>query len=115
MISERISQSNESAKLLKILKKTHDLKYDIQKINIGKMLSAEEVMVSPHEELKNKILSDYDMVSKMGNILYFINTYCREAVGEDIGIIVLKQMCLCYRLFIMIWRLDFKADIISII
>ena len=28
------------------------------------MLSAEEVMVSPHEELKSKILSDYDMVSK---------------------------------------------------
>ena len=83
MISERISQSNESAKLLKILKKTIDLKYDIQKINIGKMLSAEEVMVSPHEELKNKILSDYNMVSKMGNILYFINTYCRESIGEE--------------------------------
>tara|TARA_B100000925_G_scaffold87523_1_gene63003 strand:+ start:10168 stop:15969 length:5802 start_codon:yes stop_codon:yes gene_type:complete len=83
MISERISQSTESAQLLKILKKKHDLKYDIQKINIGKMLSAEEVMVSPHEELKNKILSDYDMVSKMANILYFINTYCRESVGDE--------------------------------
>ena len=82
IISEKISNDKESAALIKNLNKKHDLKYDIQKINIGKMLTAEEVVVSPHEELKNKILADYDLITKMDHLLYFINTYCRDAIIE---------------------------------
>ena len=68
--------------MLKNVNKKRNLKYDIQKINIGKMLSAEEVTVSPYENLKNRILGEYDLSSKMDHILMFINNYCRTSIND---------------------------------
>ena len=71
------------ASMLKNSNKKRRLKYDIQKINIGKMLSAEEVIVSPYEKLKNRILGEYDLSSKMDHILLFINSYCRTSINDE--------------------------------
>ena len=71
------------ASMLKNVNKKRNLKYDIQKINIGKMLSAEEVTVSPYENLKNRILGEYDLSSKMDHILMFINNYCRTSINDE--------------------------------
>ena len=71
------------ASLLRNVNKKRNLKYDIQKINIGKMLSAEEVVVSPFEKLKNRILGEYDLSSKMDHILMFINNYCRTSINDE--------------------------------
>ena len=82
-ITEKIASSKILASLLKNVNKLRALKYDIQKINIGKMLTAEEVTVSPYEKLKNRILGEYDIASKMSHILTFVNSYCRTAIKDE--------------------------------
>ena len=82
-ITDEIAKSESIASMMKLENKKRDLKYDIQKINIGKMLSAEEVVVSPYEGLKTKILGEYDMVSKMSHIIDFVGAYCRTSLNNE--------------------------------
>ena len=82
-IAEKIESSKVLASLLKNVNKLRNLKYDIQKINIGKMLTSQEVTVSPYEKLKNRILGEYDIASKMNHILTFVNSYCRTSIKDE--------------------------------
>lgn len=82
-IADDIAKGQMMASIMKTENKRRDLKYDIQKINIGKMLSAEEVIVSPYEGLKNRILGEYDMVSKMSHIIDFVAAYCRTSLNNE--------------------------------
>mgnify|MGYP006075129825 FL=1 len=82
-IADDITKGQIMASIIKTENKRRDLKYDIQKINIGKMLSVEEVIVSPHESLKLRILGEYDMVSKMSHIIDFVTVYCRTALNDE--------------------------------
>ena len=82
-IAADIAKGEQLAAILTKEHKKQFLKYDIQKINIGKMLSAEDVLVSPYEGLKNRILAEYDMVSKMSHIIDFVNAYCRTSLNTE--------------------------------
>ena len=82
-IADEITKSQTIASMMKSENKKRHLKYDIQKINIGKMLSVEDVIVSPHEGLKNRILGEYDMVSKMSHIIDFVAAYCRTSLNNE--------------------------------
>lgn len=77
-IADDIRKNQILAGMMKNEHKKRHLKYDIQKINIGKMLSNEDVIISPHEKLKTRILGEYDISSKMSHIILFVNTYCRS-------------------------------------
>jgi hypothetical protein len=82
-IANEISKRQQVASIIKNEHKKRDLKYDIQKINIGKTLSVEEITVSPYEDIKNRILGEYDMVSKMAHIIDFVNSYCRTPLANE--------------------------------
>ena len=82
-IVEGVEKDKSVASMLKNVNKKRALKYDIQKINIGKMLSAEEIVVSPYEKLKTRILGELDVSSKMAHILTFVNNYCRSALVNE--------------------------------
>jgi len=82
-ISDEITQYQEVAPMIRNEKKKMRLKYDIQKLNIGKMLSAEDVIVSPYEHLKTRILGEYDLISKMSHIIHFVTSYCRTALKNE--------------------------------
>jgi hypothetical protein len=69
-------------KNIKMLKRSQDFeffKYDIHKYLIALTLEeGDEIIKSPHEELRDAILGQNDFVKKQNDIIIFTNKYCRE-------------------------------------
>jgi hypothetical protein len=88
----RIERSDYLLDLLKARRVREICKYDLQQYTIGAelassgILSSEMDAVSPHMDLKQRILAQKDLGKKYSDLLYFITHYTEECIdGGDGG------------------------------
>ena len=72
----------QSLKQLKIYKL---LKNDIYQQTVASTLEERDVIVSPYELLRDKILSEHDIVKRFANLDKFIDQYCRLENDDEDG------------------------------
>jgi len=72
----------QSLKQLKIYKL---LKNDIYQQTIASTLEEREIIISPYELLRDKILTELDIVRRFSNLNKFIDQYCRLANDNEDG------------------------------
>ena len=63
---------------LKKMKIQKIIKNDLLKIKIGQTLDSTDIIISPYETLRDRILGQVDVVKKYNDILIFIERFCRE-------------------------------------
>ena len=59
------------------------LHYNNNKILIAKLLDDTTILESPFEDMKNKILSDSNLISYYENIQLFVTNYTRSAINDE--------------------------------
>ena len=72
-------------KTLKQLKIYKLLKNDIYQQTVASTLEERDVIVSPYELLRDKILSEHDIVKRFANLDKFIDQYCRLENDDEDG------------------------------
>jgi hypothetical protein len=65
------------------ISKLFDLRYDYMKYAIGELLPDRAIISSPHEPLRNLILSQDDFVRKQTDIIKFVNKVCRPSQEDE--------------------------------
>jgi len=63
---------------LRFIEKMNLLKYNNQKISIANTLEQYDVISSPYEELRDKILGQSDFVKRQNDIIRFVNNFTRN-------------------------------------
>ena len=82
-VQKSLKYNIENFQLLKKHKNKNNIKYDNAKYKLGEQLDILDIPSSPYEKIKNIILGIDDIVSRMNNILKFINKYCRKSINDD--------------------------------
>ena len=82
-IQNSLKYNIKNFQLLKNYKNKNSIKYDSMKYKLGEELDVLDIPSSPYEKIKNLILGIEDIVSRMNNILKFINKYCRKSITEE--------------------------------
>lgn len=72
-----------NARRLKYLKNILKKKNQTQRENLAKTLEERDILISPHEELRNKILSQQDFIKKQKDVIAFCNKYTRTYVENN--------------------------------
>jgi hypothetical protein len=65
------------------LEELFEMRYDYMKYRIGELLPDRAIVTSPHEPLRNLILSQDDFVKKQSDILKFVNRTCRPSQEDE--------------------------------
>ena len=78
-LKDALRRDAVTIKSLNTLRRANSLKYDVTKKLIGESVQDRQVVTSPFAELRDLILSESNFVSRLSDILKFINKTCRPA------------------------------------
>ena len=57
------------------------MRYDSIKVKLGESLDVLEIEKSPHQDLRDKILSIDDIIKKSEYTILFVRKYCRKSIN----------------------------------
>ena len=82
-IANNIQYNIRNAEYLKRLKLDIIFKINDEQLMLGNDITEDDLIISPYNELRDRILGDSDIVSKQNNIIRFTDKYTRRAKPTD--------------------------------
>jgi len=84
-LKTRIADQMRNMAKSRILADIHVYKYNRLAFELGKFAKADEIIQSPHLQLRDSILGQADFVKRQSDILRFVETFCRDAMISELG------------------------------
>jgi hypothetical protein len=84
-IKNRLTENIRQLKKIQALLEIQKFKQNRLAFELGKFAKNENVVHSPHIELRDQILSQDDFIKKQADIVRFVDTYCRDPMVDELG------------------------------
>jgi len=84
-LKERIEYLMRQNAKMRILDEIRAHKYNNYAFELGKYAKLEDVVRSPHLELRDRVLSNSDFVRKQTDISRFADTFCRDPMVDELA------------------------------
>lgn len=82
-IQERAVIGLENLKQKKLFNEKHFVRYDIQKNRLSRDVKFPEIQTSEHSKIRDRILSENDVILKYTYLQRFINLFCRKPIEKE--------------------------------